>query len=664
MNEHNTISMPPSSPSNNTPDSHNKNTVADALRDAMVARDKFIKSLEALRTLPSHKVFSSGKTRDEMIEAIENQLEQINETIEQYNLVGVEPEPPLEIIVSHDVASQQQRILSHKPANSREPIEEPERQINGRGLYITLGGVCIPVCEEPRDSAQWNAVPGATHVSGGKKFTEVRFLKDTSFLTHSAKPGELMRFSEKHRKERLMAVDTVLEGYHELQLFNELLAHLSELVNQYESLNPDMDTYDAEAYRISSAISHLTQAEGIKERVVHMNQECEDEFAERVAKIFSTQQFLRTINEGSDSLVPPLDPHFKLTDFFEKTIAEFAGLVNRQLGLGNNAHLEAMAQNQQTPDWDRLPAKGLTTIVGPRGTGKNKLAEYYCARTNRPLFRYACSPDKEERDLTYDVELSDGEIVKVPTRILIAITTPNAMLELDELNLLRPNVAKFFNSLFDSDRAVFLNDQVVKAARGVIFVGLMNPADYDGVEDLPETIDDRGQPMAMGYPPFKIMDASLGAEVFTCDEALILKENIYPIKDIRDDDFEVMWDSVVNKKGSASGIDAKTVRIIKDLKNIITIADKSRLTVEAYKTRSSDIKMVRDISLRGTIDAARFYSENHLWEADLSKLPGIKAGWNAAQYAVAMSYMPHTFTYKRGRGDKDTMLKILTDKIT
>ena len=73
----------------------------------------------------------------------------------------------------------------------------------------------------------------------------------------------------------------------------------------------------------------------------------------------------------------------------------------------------------------------------------------------------------------------------------------------------------------------------------------------------------------------------------------------------------------MNGIGAQISLDTNVIKIIKDLKNIVAIVDRTRQVVEAYKSRTGETRMERDISLRGSIDAARFYSENHLWEADL-----------------------------------------------
>lgn len=625
-------------------------------------REKVLQSLEKARLLPADWKSTAGKSRDEMVTALESSLEELDtleadlrNQPEETPVVPIRPENPGLHVVERKKAV-------HTPTVK---ADQPKRQFEQETQYINIGNVHVPICQPPQDNPEWQAVPGKVFVSGGKKFSEIRFVKDTHGLTHVAKPGELMNFSEKHRGERLESVDTVLEGRNELKAFNEALACLGELTRQYAELNPDDPNYDEEAKKLAGQIERFVDADGLKE-IMNLDEaklEDVDGFAERAAEIIRTQQYLRSLDEGLNEFVPERDTHFKLTPYFEKKFAWFATLVNRQLGLGNNAYLEDLVKNKKSPEWEKLSAKGMSVIVGPRGTGKNKLADFYCGETNRPLFRYACSPDKEERDLTYDVELSDGEVVRIPTRILTAVTTPNAVLELDELNLLRPNVAKFFNSLFDGDRTVFLNDQVIKAAPGVVFVGLMNPAEYDGVEDLPETIDDRSNIMSMGYPPFREIDPTTNREKFTHDEALILKENISPLKGLSDEEFRKVWDYAINGVGAQVSLDATMVKIIKDLKNLVAISDRTRQVVEAYKTRTGETRMERDISLRGSIEAARFYSENHLWEADLAKMPDWKAGWNAAQYAIAMTYLPHTDTYRRGKTDRDAMMLILAEGI-
>ena len=72
--------------------------------------------------------------------------------------------------------------------------------------------------------------------------------------------------------------------------------------------------------------------------------------------------------------------------------------------------------------------------------------------------------------------------------------------------------------------------------------------------------------------------------------------------------------------------------------------------------------MERDISLR-SIEAARFYSENHLWEGIWQRCPAGKLGGMVLNMPLVMTYMPHTDTYRRGKTDRDAMMLILAEGI-
>lgn len=644
--------------------------------------DRTSSLLARLRTYPSDWTSKNGESKQEVEKRLEDALSSMSimqETLSESSSDTSETKwDDLRNVPMGNATRQQEVHISEAPEEA--PIINPNIRLAGesnpndveaphpqpRAKFFEVDGTYIPIMpRSTRKTAEWEAVPGKMTVSGGEKFSEVKFVKDENGLTTVAKPGEKMDFIESARNERLESIDTLLQGRHELKSFNSIYQELASATSEYNDLNPDSPDYDERAKELAAQIDSFTTPEGIASRIPEKEAEkIEDteDFSERVADIISTLQYLREVDPGQAEFIPPIDHNYKMTPFIKKKFAEFAQLLNRQMGVGNNAYMDELVRNEQAPDWEKLSAKGMTVVVGPRGTGKNKLVDHYAAISERPLFRYACSPDKEERDLTYDVELSDGEVVKVPTRILTAISTENSILELDEINLLRPNVAKFFNSLFDGDRSVFLNDQVIHAAPGVMFVGLMNPADYNGVEDLPETIDDRSNIMTMGYPPLKERDRNTGEERFTYDEALILKNNISPLQGFSDAQFIQIWDRVVNDRGQAD-VSPEVAKIVRDLKNMVLIANRTRQTVEAYKTRTGDARMERDISLRGMGEATKYYSENHLWQQDLSQLPGWKAPWNAAQYAIAMTYLPHTETYRKGQQDKNAIETILAEGI-
>ena len=64
------------------------------------------------------------------------------------------------------------------------------------------------------------------------------------------------------------------------------------------------------------------------------------------------------------------------------------------------------------------------------------------------------------------------------------------------------------------------------------------------------------------------------------DRALILKNYITPVMGFSDKQFVQIWEKVVNGKGAVS-VPAEIFKVVKDLKNMILIAQRTRQTVEA-----------------------------------------------------------------------------------
>lgn len=213
------------------------------------------------------------------------------------------------------------------------------------------------------------------------------------------------------------------------------------------------------------------------------------------------------------------DPYFVETPHVVKTMEKFIRLMNRQ----------------------RERGQGVVIIQGDAGTGKNKIVDHLAYLARRPVFRFTCSAGKDEQDLKYLLEYdSKRGTYRIKSTVVEALETPGAILEFDEINTLKPEVAKILNSLFDHDRALFLGEdkEVVRAANEVVLVGLQNPQHYMGVKPLAETIKSRARIMEITYPPFKKEDkTSNEPKQYRSDEAMILRQYVENLKDLDLKDF-------------------------------------------------------------------------------------------------------------------------------
>lgn len=311
------------------------------------------------------------------------------------------------------------------------------------------------------------------------------------------------------------------------------------------------------------------------------------------------------------------DPYFVETPHVVKTMEKFTRLINRQ----------------------RERGQGVVILQGDAGTGKNKIVDHLAYLTRRPVFRFTCSAGKDEQDLKYLLEYdSKRGTYRIKSTVVEALETPGAILEFDEINTLKPEVAKILNSLFDHDRALFLGEdrEVVMAANEVIMVGLQNPQHYMGVKPLAETIKSRARIMEITYPPFeKEEEESDGQKQYRPDEAMILRQYVASLKELDLDDFLLLWDNVVNDKSDPLVADILTAdrkERIEDLKEIVEMANRIREAYRAYYEGKSDDPIKFVFSLRESIEAA--YELDDIELTDKEKEQGITRAKKAVQEVI------------------------------
>ena len=137
---------------------------------------------------------------------------------------------------------------------------------------------------------------------------------------------------------------------------------------------------------------------------------------------------------------------------------------------------------------------GAIIIEGEAWVWKNVLIDIFAHFTQRPVFVFACGKKTDASDLTYLWILDENGSKKLNSKIYEAITTPWAILVLDEINTLDAGVIKMLNGLFDKRRSLVSPEsggKDVKALPDVLIFGTMNPVGYGWVQQLPQDVSSR-----------------------------------------------------------------------------------------------------------------------------------------------------------------------------
>jgi len=154
-----------------------------------------------------------------------------------------------------------------------------------------------------------------------------------------------------------------------------------------------------------------------------------------------------------------------------------------------------LSQQQQYKQW-------ILIVRSEAGTWKNFKCDILGHLMNREIFDVSCNQYMEKEDLLFSPEIDDNGTYRRPSKFVQWLQTPGAIVVLDEINTLKPWVAKLLNPLLDGRR--YINDPQVGriyAHPSVIFVWLMNPEYYRGTQPLNQEIISRARMTDDDYAP-------------------------------------------------------------------------------------------------------------------------------------------------------------------
>jgi len=147
-------------------------------------------------------------------------------------------------------------------------------------------------------------------------------------------------------------------------------------------------------------------------------------------------------------------------------------------------------------------------FVGPKGIGKTLCVAHYASQNSIPIIQFDCSENTKRFDLIGRFVLIGDEVKYqlgvLPTAISIANNTKKAILVLEELNALSPQMQKVLNQLLDWRKHVYVPELGKTYSLSddckLLIVGTMNPSYYGGVYELNEDLRSRFAERYFGYP--------------------------------------------------------------------------------------------------------------------------------------------------------------------
>jgi len=297
----------------------------------------------------------------------------------------------------------------------------------------------------------------------------------------------------------------------------------------------------------------------------------------------SAEEFFK----GEKRRIPRFDQHWRIPDYYMGKMEELTKTLILQ----------------------RINRRGITILHGEAGTGKNVLIDMLANLSNHEEVTVSCNENTVKEDLTYEFHYDPNRgTFRLPSRLIEGIQTPGTIIVLDEINTLRPGVAKLLNPLLDYRRRVFLTEggkeREIAVDPTVLFVATMNPQNYLAVKKLSPEIKSRARVVDMDYPPFV---ENQGRNIYRSDEAEVLAAYSEPLMRLTPEEFKKIWDSMYAKKsnGDADLLIAgdKNIEVaVRNIYDILRVADSLRRVYQSYQMGEGSTALDFPFGLREGID--------------------------------------------------------------
>lgn len=290
---------------------------------------------------------------------------------------------------------------------------------------------------------------------------------------------------------------------------------------------------------------------------------------------------------GVKRKVPDFDEKWRITEFHMGKLEEIAEALNLQ----------------------RDNHRGILLLQGEAGTGKNVLIDMLANLSNREVVSILCNENSVKEDLTYEFYYDPEKgTYKLPSRLIEGLQKPGAIILFDEINALKPGIAKMLNALFDYRRRIFLpeggKERDILADPTVLFVGTMNPQNYGGVNRLSPEVKSRARVVDIEYPPFEIEGDRTR---YRPDEAEMLANYMSTLGTLNQKEFRLCWDYVINRdttNGAERILQGNPVleADIRRVYDVVRVANRLREMYEAYQIGESNEPMDFPTSIREVVD--------------------------------------------------------------